>query len=108
MARFPRASIVAACLVLASTATSFAAAEDRERSGTLSAIPDTLRCETPADGYALAIRLSRLAVKATQPDVEVLKDQRDDYAETADGLIAAAEVVALNFRTIAEANDYWR
>lgn len=108
MPQIPRASIAAACLVVATTATPFATAEDQDRSGALAAIPDTLQCETPADGYALAIRLSRLAVKATQPDVEVLKDRRDHYAETADGLIAAAEVVALNFRTIAEANDYWR
>ena len=107
MPRFLRGFLASACLVLTTTMPCAAEGDD-ERTGALSAIPDTLRCETPADGYALAIQLSRLAVKATQPDVEILKDRRAHYAETADGLIAAAQVVALNFRTIAEANDYWR
>jgi hypothetical protein len=33
---------------------------------------------------------------------------RQPYAENADSLTAAAQVVAIEFATIAAANDYWR
>jgi len=33
----------------------------------------TLITETPQAGFELAIKLSRMGVKSTQPDVEVLK-----------------------------------
>ena len=70
--------------------------------------PASLITETPQDGFALAIRLSRLAVKAAQPDVEVLKKLRPIYSTNADSLIASSQVVALHFQTIAAANDHWR
>ncbi|HRJ40421.1 MAG: hypothetical protein KJZ86_19665 [Caldilineaceae bacterium] len=68
----------------------------------------TLQTETPQAGFELAITLSRRGVKYTQPDVEVLKRLRPDYAESADSLTAASQVVAINFQTIAAANNYWR
>ena len=68
----------------------------------------TLITETPQAGFELAIKLSRMGVKSTQPDVEVLKQLRPDYANSADGLTAASHVVAVNFQTIAAANNYWR
>jgi hypothetical protein len=63
---------------------------------------------TPNEGRALAIKLARLAVKAIQPDGEVRQRLRQPYAENADSLTAAAQVVAIEFATIAAANDYWR
>lgn len=63
---------------------------------------------TPQEGFELAITLSRRGVKETQPDVEVLKRLRPDYANSAEGLTAASQVVAINFQTVAAANDYWR
>lgn len=69
---------------------------------------DSLITATPQDGFELAITLSRRGVKYTQPDVNVLKELRPEYANDADGLIAASQVVAINFQTIAAANDYWR
>jgi hypothetical protein len=63
---------------------------------------------TPQEGFELAITLSRRGVKYTQPDGEVLKKLRPDYADSAAGLTAASHVVALNFQTVAAANDYWR
>lgn len=63
---------------------------------------------TPAEGYALAIRLARLGVVQTQPDKSVLKQNRPEYSEDPDSLIAASQVIAIHFRTIAEANDYWK
>ena len=68
----------------------------------------TLTTSTPQEGFELAIKLSRMGVKYTQPDMEVLKRLRPEYANDADGLTAASHVVALNFQTVAAANDYWR
>lgn len=63
---------------------------------------------TPQEGFELAITLSRRGVKYTQPDVETLHKLRPEYAQSSAGLTAASQVVALNFQTIAAANNYWR
>lgn len=68
----------------------------------------TLITDTPQEGFELAITLSRRGVKYTQPDVDVLKKLRPEYANSADALTAASHVVAVNFQTIAVANGYWR
>lgn len=68
----------------------------------------SLITDTPAEGFDLAVSLARRAVVATQPDKEVLFDQRPEYSENAEDLIAASQVVAVHFQTIAQANDYWR
>lgn len=68
----------------------------------------TLITKTPQEGFELAITLSRRGVKYTQPDAEVLKKLRPVYSTNADSLTAASQVVAINFQTIAAANNYWR
>ncbi len=68
----------------------------------------TLITATPQEGFELAITLSRRGVRYTQPDTEVLKKLRPEYAESADALTAASQVVAINFQTVAAANNYWR
>lgn len=68
----------------------------------------TLITNTPQEGFELAITLSRRGVKYTQPDVDVLKQLRPEYANSADALTAASQVVAINFQTVAAANGYWR
>lgn len=68
----------------------------------------SLMTETPQAGFELAVTLSRRGVKYTQPDASVLKKLRPEYAENAEALLAASQVVALNFQTIAAANNYWR
>jgi hypothetical protein len=68
----------------------------------------TLITTTPQEGFELAITLSRKGVKYTQPDTEVLHKLRPDYANNADSLTAASQVIAVNFQTIAAANNYWR
>lgn len=68
----------------------------------------TLITATPQAGFELAVTLSRRGVKYTQPDPEVLKKLRSEYADSAAGLTAASQVVAINFQTIAAANNYWR
>ncbi|MFA7322658.1 MAG: hexameric tyrosine-coordinated heme protein [Dokdonella sp.] len=63
---------------------------------------------TPQEGFELAITLSRRGVKYTQPDSATLKKLRPEYADSADGLTAASQVIAINFQTVAAANNYWR
>ena len=68
----------------------------------------TLITQTPQQGFELAINLSRRGVKYTQPNPEALKKGRKQYAEDADSLTAASQVVAINFQTVAAANNYWK
>jgi hypothetical protein len=68
----------------------------------------SLMTETPQQGFELAITLSRRGVKYTQPDVDTLKKLRPEYANSAEALTAASHVVAVNFQTVAAANNYWR
>ena len=65
----------------------------------------TLKTSTPQEGYELAIKLSRMGVKYTQPSAEIREKLRDDYANSADSLTAASQVVAINFQTVAAANE---
>ena len=68
----------------------------------------TLITETPQEGYDLAVKLARTAVKMTQPDAQIREALRADYANNADSLTAASHVVAVHFGTVAAANGYWR
>lgn len=68
----------------------------------------TLITETPEEGFQLALKLSRLGVKFTQPDAAVRDKLRPAYAEDADSLIASSHVVAVNFQTVSQANNFWR
>ena len=63
---------------------------------------------TPEEGYDLAIMLSRMAVKKTQPDDAARDRMRPEYANDANGLTQVSLVVATNFATVAQANNYWR
>lgn len=69
---------------------------------------NTLITATPDEGRQLALKLARLTIKVIQPDAAVRQRLRPGYAENADSLTAAAHVVAIEFATIATANDYWR
>ena len=68
----------------------------------------TLLTSDAQSGYDLAIKLSRMAVKFTQPDASVREKLRDVYGQDADALIAVSAVVATHFQTIAQANNYWK
>lgn len=68
----------------------------------------TLKTDTPQEGFELAIKLARKGVGYTQPDAAVRDKLRPDYAEDADSLTLASQVVAINFQTVAAANDYWK
>ena len=68
----------------------------------------TLITATPEEGRALAMLIARHTIHNIQPDLDVLKDGRVRYAVNPDSLTAAAQVVAIEFQTIAAANNYWR
>lgn len=68
----------------------------------------TLITKTPEEGYELAVKLSRVAVKMTQPDATIREKLRPEYAENFDALIASSQIVATHFATVAAANGYWQ
>lgn len=68
----------------------------------------TLATDTPQEGYALAVKLARTAVRLTQADPAIREGLRARYEKDADALIAVSSVVATHFQTVAAANDYWK
>ena len=66
----------------------------------------SLITKTPQEGRELAIKMARKSIAAIQTDPEVRKKLRDDYANDTKQLIASANVVALEFQTVAVANNY--
>ena len=52
--------------------------------------------------------MARHSIHNIQPDLDVLTGDRPNYSTDPDSLIAASHVVAMEFQTIAMANDYWR
>ena len=68
----------------------------------------TLITNTPEEGRALAILMARHTIRKVQPDTNVLKCGRKMYSIDPDSLIAVSQVVAIEFQTIAAANNYWR
>lgn len=67
----------------------------------------TLITDTPEEGRALAMLMARHTVHNIQPDLEILEEGRKIYSINPDSLIAASQVVAIEFQTIAAANNYW-
>jgi hypothetical protein len=68
----------------------------------------TLITESPEAGRALAIQIARHTIHNIQPDLDVLQVGRPNYSTSPQDLIAASHVVAIEFQTIAAANNYWR
>jgi hypothetical protein len=68
----------------------------------------TLITETPAEGRELAIMIARKTIATIQPDAEVRTELRPDYDADSEKLMQAGQIVAIEFQTIAAANNYWR
>lgn len=68
----------------------------------------SLKTATPQEGFELAAKLARLGVKLTQPAAEVRDQLRAAYDHDSTQLIAASQVIAVHFQTVAAANDYWK
>jgi len=104
-------SILTAACLSALLATSALAQEKAEPAAAPERNPlelSTLITATPAEGFQLALKLSRLGVSQTQHDKSVLKAGRPEYAKDPEQLIQASQTVAINFQTVAQANNYWR
>ncbi|MFP5577563.1 MAG: hexameric tyrosine-coordinated heme protein [Acidimicrobiia bacterium] len=72
-------------------------------------IPEnTLITATPEEGRELAIMMARKTIGAIQTNADARQGVRALYANNPDSLTAAAHVVAIEFATVAAANDYWR
>lgn len=67
---------------------------------------DTLLTKTPQEGRELAIKMSRKTIAAIQTDPKVREKLRDNYAQDTAQLISSAKIVAIEFQTIAQANNY--
>lgn len=67
----------------------------------------SLKTNTPRKGFELAITLSQKGVEYTQPSGKIRQGLRPMYSNNPDSLIAASQVIAINFQTIAAANNYW-
>lgn len=68
----------------------------------------SLKTDTPQDGFNLAVKLARKGVGYTQPDENVRKSLRSGYANDADSLTFASQVIAIHFQTVSAANNYWK
>ena len=69
---------------------------------------ESLITATAQEGRDLAIKLARKSIGAIQTDPEIRKALRANYAQDTAQLIASAQVIALEFQTIAMANNYWK
>lgn len=63
---------------------------------------------TPQEGRELAVKMARKSIAAIQTDPEIRKKLRDDYASNTKQLIDSANVIAIEFQTVAQANNYWK
>lgn len=68
----------------------------------------SLKTDTPQEGFELAIKLSQMGVVYTQPSEKVRKRLRPVYSNNANSLINVSQVIAINFQTVATANNYWK
>jgi Hexameric tyrosine-coordinated heme protein (HTHP) len=68
----------------------------------------SLLTDTPQAGFDLAVKMSRVGVKVTQPSDDIRKELRAAYDHDTAQLIATSQVIAINFQTVAAANSYWR
>ena len=55
-----------------------------------------------------AVKLAQKGIATIQPSTDIRKKLRPKYSKNADSLIAASQVIAIYFQTIASANNYWR
>lgn len=69
---------------------------------------ESLITATPQEGRELAIKLARKSISAIQTDPEMRKVLRANYAQDTAQLIASAHIIAVEFQTIAMANNYWK
>jgi len=68
----------------------------------------SLITKTPLEGRMLAIKMVRKTIGTIQRDPEIKQAVRNKYKDDPQLLMYATELVAIEFKTIAIANNYWR
>jgi hypothetical protein len=68
----------------------------------------SLITKTPLEGRMLAITIVRKTIGTIQKDRDTKFAVRKKYQDDPELLMNAAELVAMEFKTIAIANNYWR
>jgi len=68
----------------------------------------SLITKTPLEGRLLAIKIVRKTIGTIQRDSTIKHTVRKEYQDDPQLLMYAAELVAIEFKTIAIANNYWR
>ncbi len=68
----------------------------------------SLITKTPLEGRLLAIKMVRKTIGTIQRDPDIKHAVRKQYQADPQLLMYAAELVAIEFKTIAIANNYWR
>lgn len=69
---------------------------------------ESLLTDTPQEGRELAVKLARRSIATIQTNPEIRKQLRSAYDTDTEQLILSAQVIAIEFQTIAAANQYWR
>jgi len=99
--------LVLACALLAASLPAFADDAAPAPAAADDYVP-SLITDTPLQGRQLAITLVRKTIGSIQKDGAAKQRVREKYEEDPMMLMRAAELVAIEFQVIAEANDYWR
>jgi len=68
----------------------------------------SLITSTPLEGRMLAMTIVRKTIGTIQRNPEIKHAVRKQYQDDPQLLMQAAELVAIEFKTIAIANNYWR
>lgn len=68
----------------------------------------SLITKTPLEGRMLAITMVRKTIGTIQRNPEIKQAVREKYQDDPQLLMYATELVAIEFQTIAIANNYWR
>lgn len=103
-----KTGILALSLLLSVSALPAAHAQDAMAAPAADDYVPSLITDTPLEGRQLAITLVRKTIGSIQKDGDAKMRVREKYEEDPMMLMRAAELVALEFQVIAEANDYWR
>lgn len=69
---------------------------------------ETLLTGSPQRGFELATRISSMMMEVVQPSDEIRDRLLAIYEDDAESVLSACHVIAVNFQTIAAANNYWR
>lgn len=68
----------------------------------------SLITKTPLEGRMLAMKIVRKTIGTIQRDPKIKQSVRAKYQSDPELLMKSAELVAIEFKTIAIANNYWR